>query len=158
MFVVTMPGPAPGVRTDGAIVLTGGKGRVSRGVRVLENGWTKRLLVSGVDPSVKRGEFAQANGVPGRWLACCITLGQKATNTVSNADEAADWIRSRDMRTIRLITSNWHMRRARLELEAELGDDASIVTDGVPDAPSLKRIVREYHKYLLRRFSVLIGK
>ncbi len=158
LFVVAMPGPAPGVRTDGAIVLTGGRGRVSRGVDVLEHGWTRKLLVSGVDPSVKRDEFALANKVPSRWLACCITLGQKATNTVSNADEAATWIRAREMRTVRLITSSWHMRRARLELQAVIGDEASIVTDGVPDTPSLGRIITEYHKYLLRRFSVLIGK
>jgi uncharacterized SAM-binding protein YcdF (DUF218 family) len=157
-FVLAMPGPAPGVRTDGAIVLTGGAGRVARGVEVLRKDWSPALLVSGVDRSVRRPEFQQANRVPGRLMTCCITLGQDAVNTVSNADEAADWIRARNFRTVRLITSNWHMRRARLELEAVIGDEASIVADGVPEAPTLRRIIREYHKYLVRRFWVLAGQ
>lgn len=157
-FAIALPGPADGVRTDGVVVLTGGKGRLQRGISVLQQGWSRTMLVSGVDPVVRPGEFVAANHVPPALLKCCIELGKQATNTVSNADETVGWIRRNKHRTIRLITSDWHMRRARLELETALGDDASIIVDGVRTAPSLSTILLEYNKYLLRRLSIFFGR
>lgn len=157
-FAIALPGPVEGVRTDGVVVLTGGKGRVQRGVKVLERGWSRNLLVSGVDKTVRPGEFVAANRISPRLLKCCIELGKQATNTVSNADETVDWVRRNKFRSIRLITSDWHMRRARLELDKALNGQASIVADGVPTAPSLNTILLEYNKYLLRRVSVLLGQ
>lgn len=156
-FAIALPGPAGKDPTDAIVVLTGGSGRIARGVDVLEKGWSRAMLVSGVDRQVRPEEFAAANAVPARLMRCCIRLGKEATNTVSNADEAADWVRARGFKSIRLITSDWHMRRARLELDGALHGDARIVSDGVKTAPGLNVIVLEYHKYLLRRASTLFG-
>ena len=157
-FAIALPGPAGGVRTDGVVVLTGGTGRLQRGISVLLQGWSRNLLVSGVDRVVKPGEFVAANDVPPALFKCCIILGKKATNTVSNADETVGWIRRNDYRTIRLVTSDWHMRRARLELEEALNGDATIIVDGVSTAPSFGTILLEYNKFLLRRLSILFGR
>jgi uncharacterized SAM-binding protein YcdF (DUF218 family) len=156
-FAVALPGPAGSIHTDGAVVLTGGKGRLARGIDVVQQGWSRHLLVSGVDRMVKPAEFLAANHVPSALLTCCIELGKQATNTVSNADETASWIRRNHYRSVRLITTDWHMRRARLELDDALRGDASIVTDGVPSAPGLGVIILEYHKYIIRRVSLLFG-
>jgi DUF218 domain len=156
-FALALPGPIEGVRTDGVVVLTGGKGRLARGIEVLDQKWSPKLLVSGVDKSVKPGEFLAINRVSPGLLKCCIELGKRATDTVSNAQETANWISRNDMRSVRLITSDWHMRRARLELEDILPDGTSVVADGVRTAPTLRTIILEYHKFLLRRFSIAFG-
>jgi uncharacterized SAM-binding protein YcdF (DUF218 family) len=156
-FALTLPGPLDGVRTDGIVVLTGGRGRLARGLVALDKGWSTKMLVSGVDKSVKPGEFIEINKVPANLLKCCIELGQRATDTVTNGQESANWIRTNNFRSVRLITSDWHMRRARLELEGALNGRASIVSDGVRTAPALRVIMLEYHKYVLRRLSILFG-
>jgi uncharacterized SAM-binding protein YcdF (DUF218 family) len=156
-FTLALPGPGDAVRTDGVVVLTGGTGRLARGLEVLEKRWSRKLLVSGVDQIVRPGEFAAINKVPENLIKCCIELGKRATDTVSNADETAAWIARNNFRSVRLITSDWHMRRARLELETELDGKASIVSDAVRTTPSLRLIVVEYHKFLLRRISTLLG-
>ncbi len=156
-FAVALPGPSGDVKTDGIVVLTGGAGRLARGVKVLNQGYSRAMLVSGVDRSVRPGEFQLANAVAPALLRCCIQLGKQATDTVSNARETADWAKLKGYRSIRLVTSDWHMRRARLELEQVLDPGISIVADGVPTTPSLDTILLEYHKYLLRRVSILLG-
>ncbi len=156
-FAVALPGPSSDVKTDGIVVLTGGAGRLARGVQVLNQGYSRTMLVSGVDRSVRPGEFQLANSVAPALLRCCIQLGKQATDTVSNAKETAEWVKRNHHRSIRLVTSDWHMRRARLELEQVVDNSVSIVADGVPTTPSLETILLEYHKYLLRRVSILLG-
>jgi uncharacterized SAM-binding protein YcdF (DUF218 family) len=157
-FALALPGPAGSERTDGVLVLTGGKGRFARGVEVLKKGYSRRLLVSGVDRSVRKDEFILAQRVSPQLFACCIELGKQATNTVSNAEEAAEWLARNKFRSVRLITTDWHMRRARLELEDALDGRATVLADGVRSTPSFTVMMVEYHKYLLRRFSLLIGQ
>ena len=156
-FAVALPGPAADIRTDGVVVLTGGAGRLARGVKILNQGLSRKMLVSGVDRIVQPGEFRLANQVAPALLRCCIELGKQATDTVSNATETQNWVKRNQYRSIRLVTSDWHMRRARLELEQVLDESVIIVADGVPTTPSLAMIVLEYHKYLLRRVSILLG-
>jgi uncharacterized SAM-binding protein YcdF (DUF218 family) len=49
---------------------------------------------------------------------------------------------------VRLVTSDWHMRRSALELERALPEDVAIVRDAVPTEPSLRILFLEYHKLL----------
>ncbi len=155
-FAVTLPGPSTMAKTDGIVVLTGGAGRFQRGLDMLAKGRAERLLVSGVDPIVKRREFIEAQHVPPKLFHCCIDLDKEAFDTVTNAEEAAQWIRARKYKTIRLVTTDWHMPRARFEFTHVLGREVAIYTDGVPSHPGLIILVREYNKLLLRRISVLI--
>ena len=156
-FAVFLPGPAEPVRTDAIIVLTGGPGRMRHAIDVLEAKQADRLLVSGVDRSVKRGEFEVAQNVPAHLSACCIDLGKDAVDTVTNARESAAWIRKHEFRTVRLVTTDWHMRRARFELQRALGDDATVIGDAVKSAPGMATLIREYNKFVARRIAVLMG-
>lgn len=156
-FAVFLPGPADPVRTDAIIVLTGAPGRLSHGLHLLETKQADRLLVSGVDRSVKRSEFDLAQNVPASLSACCIDLGKDAVDTVTNAREAAAWTRKHKFRTVRLVTTDWHMRRARFELERTLDGDASVVGDAVKSEPGMSMLVKEYNKLIARHISVLFG-
>lgn len=155
-FAIALPQPAGTTRTDAVVVLTGAPGRIDRGLEVLRNKWSRRLFVSGVDSEVKRGEFAAQHKVEDRLMQCCVVLGLKAVDTRSNGLETARWVARNDIRSIRLVTTDWHMRRARLELERALPDNVTIVSDGVPSRPTLRTLFKEYHKLLARWISTII--
>ncbi len=150
LFAVTLPQPAGEERTDGVVVLTGGAGRIERGLEAVKRGWSRRLLVSGVDRSVKPHEFALQYRVRPSRMACCVTLGYQAMDTQSNALETAEWLRRQRVESVRLVTSDWHMRRARLELDRMAPPGVTIVADAVRTRPSFSTLFREYNKYLAR--------
>lgn len=151
-FVVALPPPAAqGMVTDAVIVPTGGPGRIARGLAVLHSGEAKRMLVSGVDPEVRPQEFAAEFGVSPREIACCITLGFAAVDTRSNAAETAKWVAQNEIRSLRLVTTDWHMRRAAGELDRTLPSYVTVIRDAVPSQPNLKTLFLEYHKLIASR-------
>jgi uncharacterized SAM-binding protein YcdF (DUF218 family) len=153
-FTLGKPASADAPATDAAIVLTGGPGRIEHAIEVVRDHQAKRLLVDGVDPSVTKADLARR--IPGSrpWLACCVDLGSESVDTRSNAEEAGRWLAGHDYRSVRLITSDWHMRRARYEFEKVLGRKYELITDAVRTEPSFLTLFGEYNKYLLRRLAV----
>lgn len=157
-FVLAVPGPLGGnVRTDGIVVLTGGPGRVARGIELMQAKSAKRMLISGVDPSVRPVELAVEYRVPKELFDCCVDLGREAVDTRSNAEETAAWIRRNRYKSVRLVTAADHMRRAQLELEARVGNEVEIVPDGVSVDRPLRPMLREFAKYALRRAATVVG-
>jgi uncharacterized SAM-binding protein YcdF (DUF218 family) len=155
-FTLGKPAPANAETTDAAIVLTGGPGRIEHAIDVLKAHKAKRLLVAGVDPSVTKPDLVRR--IPGsrKWIACCVDLGSESVDTRSNAEEAGRWLARQDYQSVRLITSDWHMRRARYEFQRALGSKYELVTDAVRTEPSLVTLFGEYNKYLLRRLAVWV--
>ena len=157
LFASAMPSPASEeARTDGIIVLTGGPGRLARGIRILQTEKADRLLISGVDSRVSSRAIERHYHVPHALMAR-VDLGHGAVDTRTNADEAAAWIAGHNYHSFRLVTADWHMRRARLELALVLPRDVRILPDGVRGEPGLTAFVREYNKYLLRRAAMVAG-
>ena len=156
-FALLLPLPAAPQKTDAIVVLTGGPGRIDRGLEMLEKGEAKRLLISGVAREVKPRELAAEYKRPQKLFDCCIALGFEAEDTRSNATEVAAWVARRNYQSIRLITTDWHMRRAQYELGRALGDKVIILPDAVRSHPSLATLFREYHKYLAGLAGGLLG-
>jgi len=153
-FTLGRPAAADAPATDAAIVLTGGPGRIEHAIEVVKDHRARRLLVAGVDPSVTKPDLARR--IPGSrsWLACCVDLGSESVDTRSNAEEAGRWLSRHNYKSVRLITSDWHMRRARYEFEKALGGKYELITDAVRTEPSFLTLFGEYNKYLLRRLAV----
>jgi len=147
-FAIALPQPAGDVQTDAVIVPTGGAGRIPRGLEVIDRGLAQNLLVTGVDPEVKPAEFAAEFEVPRRQMRCCVTLGYAAVDTRGNAAETANWVRERKVKSLRLVTTDWHMRRAVVELERALPGNVTVLRDAVPSQPNLSTLFLEYHKLL----------
>lgn len=157
-FAIALPQPLGERRvTDAVIVLTGGAGRIPRGLEVLEQGLARQLLVTGVDPEVKPEEFAAEFGVPQARMACCVTLGATAVDTRGNAAETAAWMKQRRITSLRLVTTDWHMRRAAAEFDRALPEGIEVVRDAVPSHPDLETLFLEYHKLLARWAQGLLG-
>ncbi len=155
-FMLSLGKPLEGRKTDAIVVLTGGSGRIDRGLAVLRAGDAKRMLVSGVDPDVRPGEFSAQYKIDRRLFASSIDLGWQAVDTRSNADETRKWVVRHKYKSVRLVTSDWHMPRAKLELSHQLpGED--VAGDAVRSQPGFAMLFREYHKYLVRRVALLIG-
>jgi uncharacterized SAM-binding protein YcdF (DUF218 family) len=158
VFAVGLPRPAGDEqRTDGIVVLTGGAGRLERGLKLLELGQGKRLLVSGVERTVRPVELAERYDVSMELFDCCIDLGRESVDTRSNAEETIRWLRRHEFKTVRLVTTDWHMPRALFELEHRSGPEFSVIGDAVASRPNFRQLFTEYNKYLLRRAAALIG-
>jgi uncharacterized SAM-binding protein YcdF (DUF218 family) len=153
-FTLGKPAPAAAAPTDAAVVLTGGKGRLEHGISVLSQHKASRLLVAGADPSVTKRDIARRLGGNQNLINCCVDLGSESVDTRSNAEEAGRWLAKHHFHSVRLITSDWHMRRARYEFEKVLGSRFRLETDGVRSEPSFLTLFGEYNKYVLRRVAV----
>jgi uncharacterized SAM-binding protein YcdF (DUF218 family) len=143
--------------TDAIVVLTGGRLRVETALDLLGAGRAQKLFVSGVNPRVDRFELLRADGRPGE-DANRVAIGHEAGNTFGNARETAAWMQQEGYRSLRLVTSWYHMRRSLLEF-ARAMPDVQIVPEPVfasmsEPAPWSERIglalltVGEYDKFL----------
>lgn len=157
LFVIAMPASLGDVKTDGIVVLTGSPGRIDHGIALLEKHEAQRMLISGVAPQVRPVELAREYRASPALFACCIDLGHEAVDTRSNAEETAAWVKHHQYRSIRLVTSNWHMARARLELANALGDDVTVLADPVQNSPRFGALFTEYNKLLVRRVALWFG-
>jgi uncharacterized SAM-binding protein YcdF (DUF218 family) len=152
-----LPRPADDRTTDAIVVLTGGANRIERGLDLLQHQRAHRMLISGVARTVRPVELAVRYPQQAALFTCCIDLGRESVDTRSNAEEVARWMNKRKFHSVRLVTTDWHMPRARFELSRQLGDKAEVVGDAVESNPSFRQLFTEYNKYLLRRAAVLVG-
>ncbi len=107
--------------TDAIIVLTGGGMRIDTGLDLLSSGFSGQLFITGVHVGVHIDEILASWPEKDKFSECCITLGYKARTTIENAQETKSWALDKDIKSIRLVTSAYHMKRSLLEFENELG-------------------------------------
>ncbi len=148
LFATTLPQPVPLSQTDAIVVPTGSGGRIERGLDMLQQGAAEQMLVTGVDVAVQPGEFQSEYNVPARQMECCVELGFSALDTRGNARETAEWMEAQGYTSLRLVTADWHMRRAAVELEDQLPVNIAIIRDAVRSEASLYTLFVEYHKFM----------
>jgi uncharacterized SAM-binding protein YcdF (DUF218 family) len=157
VFMLALPGPLSPNTTDAIVVPTGAAGRIDRGLALLRARQARRMLITGVAPGVRKVDLARAYRVPSAVLACCVDLGGEAVDTRTNAREAAAWLRDHRYRSVRLVTSDWHVLRADMELRAAVDRGTVVLGDGVASTPRFATLVNEYNKLLLRRLALWFG-
>ncbi|MAP94407.1 MAG: hypothetical protein CMK07_05590 [Ponticaulis sp.] len=110
-------------QADAVIALTGGGGsRIETALSILQAGSGKRLLVSGVHPSVNVETMIRAAGGTQAMYDCCIDFGREADSTEGNAIEAAKWMAENNFHSLVLVTNDYHMPRSRLWFDKKLGN------------------------------------
>jgi len=154
------PAPEP-PHAEGVVVLTGmSSQRIEAGMRLLRQGKAERMLVSGVNRGATRADIQRlARAVAAPLYNCCVDLGFEAEDTVGNARETAQWVRARGYDDLIVVTADYHMPRALLELRSALPDTTLIpypVATNELDARSwwrnqheARRLMVEYTKYLI---------
>jgi hypothetical protein len=89
IFATSLPQtPKTMKRADGIVALTGGGARLDAAESLLESGFGKRLLVSGVNAGTTKNDLHQLAHAGPRF-DCCADLGFVAANTRGNAAETA---------------------------------------------------------------------
>lgn len=152
----------PTQETDAIVVLTGGNFRIKTGLTLFSSGLSKNLLITGVYKSATEEDIL-ANAPDGVKIPdCCITLGYLATTTLENALETKEWINGKDIKTIRLVTSSYHLARSYIEFRAAL-KDVELILHPVEETDyklSDKRFwlltLDEYNKILFRSFILML--
>ena len=145
-------------RADGIVVLTGGADRIVTGLRLLQRGHARVMLISGVGHGAALGELLHGTGIDPAPLASRITLGRDATSTAGNADETAAWVEAQDLHSLLVVTASYHMQRALTELQRSLPGVRLLPVPVLPPAlrrggtllhlATLRLLAGEYTKFL----------
>jgi uncharacterized SAM-binding protein YcdF (DUF218 family) len=151
------PQPAQGI-----VALTGANSgdRLSAAMGLLEDDYGRRMLVSGVDRKATREDIRHVSRAVRRLYECCVDLGFTAADTVGNARETLAWAQAMRYRSLIVVTADFHMPRAMLELNAVLKPAGITAQSYAVPTRALKRrdwwrnpaaarlMVVEYCKYL----------
>lgn len=152
------------LKADAIVVLTGGKGRVEEGVRLFRDSRAEFLFFVGVDPSVIKSDLYRPR--PGDPSADNVILEKSSRNTLENSIFGRDLLMRSGVRSILLITSRYHLKRASILFRNSLPADIAIIPYPV-DTVNLKEswwnhggsfqlLFREFYKYcMLRMFFML---
>ena len=126
-------------------------------VKLLNDGLGDKLFISGVaketslDDLSRRGDLSIQSKRE-------ITLDKRSTNTVENAIEAAEWIRQNKIKSIRLVTSNYHILRSEQEFRAQKNDlkiilhpvySENVSPQWWKNLGSFALVASEYNKFLV---------
>ena len=108
---------------QGVVALTGGAERIADAVDLLATGHADKLLITGVNQATSGMQIARQAPRFRPLSDCCIELGYEALNTAGNALETRRWARAHGIdRSLIVVTSNYHMPRALLEMARALPD------------------------------------
>ena len=142
--------------TDALIVLTGGRHRITTAAKLYNRNLADKMFISGVNKTVSLHEIEERNNIE-FYNKNQVYLGRQARNTIGNAQESIAWIMANNIRSIRLVTSNYHIPRSLLEFKTLL-PDLQIIVYPVYSEKVLKKwwkswrtfvlISTEYNKYL----------
>src|SRR5580693_8341714 len=157
----------PSRAADGIVVLTGGSSRVSDAMELLAAGYGKRLLISGVHPTNDASDISRSLPDNQSLLSCCVDLDRSAVNTRSNAAETRRWAHERGFTSLIVVTSNYHMPRAIVELTHAMPDirliPFAVVGEKWRDEPwwtsgaTVRLLLSEYVKYVAAEVRVRLA-
>ncbi len=147
-------------KLDAIVVLTGGSNRINSGFDLLEKNMGKKLFISGVYRGVDAKELLS------RWkkdpkkniLDVDVELGFEAYNTKQNAKETITWLKKEKIKSIYLVTSNYHIKRSLIEFKKRAPKITIIPYPIKPNNFDLNKwwensrtaslIIKEYNKYI----------
>jgi len=146
-------------KADAIVVLTGSAFRIADALELLAAGHGKRLLITGVYPDTKLMEIARMTPQFEKWFACCVDLDHVAVDTIGNAVETKRWARGQGVKSLIIVTSDFHLPRALAEISHELPDVTLVPFPVVSDRvrvetwwsnPATARLLFwEYLKYMV---------
>lgn len=130
---------------ENIVVLTGGENRIVRALDSIDTLQTKNIFISGV---YKKSRLKDIIGNRKISDNICFILGKKAKNTQGNASEITEWTQKNNIKTILLVTSDYHMRRSIIEFKFA---DYNLETIPYPSKSKFNyrfiiNCIKEFHK------------
>ncbi len=161
LFYRSIPASPPNAATttDAIVVLTGGSGRLDKGLDLLAENRARKLFVSGVYRGVDVARLLEISRRAPEDFICCVTVGHSAVSTSGNATETAAWIERNGFRSLSLVTANYHMPRSMLEFRRAMPEIVIVPHPVFPERFKRERwwawpgsaslVVTEYTKFIL---------
>jgi uncharacterized SAM-binding protein YcdF (DUF218 family) len=119
-------------KADGIVVLTGPHRRIEAGIKLLNDGYGRRLLISGVNRRTSRRDVFRTLPPGQPAPPCCVDFGYEAQDTIGNADETRAWVQRHGFTRLIVVTASYHMPRSLNELSRALPDVELIPHPVVP--------------------------
>jgi uncharacterized SAM-binding protein YcdF (DUF218 family) len=124
-------------KTDAIVVVSGGDtdARITEGVKLYQQKWAPKLIFSGaaasgdVSNALAMKRIAVTSGIP----ADDILIEEDSKTTAENADFTTKVIQDNEIKSIILVTSPYHQRRAYTQFRASLGKDFVILNHSAKD-------------------------
>ncbi len=110
------------------VVLTGGKGRINRGIELFKNNHGDYLFISGV---FKESEIEIRDEINNQLVnkKCCVIYDNNAKNTKQNAMEVSKWLgQNQNIKRIILVSSYYHLPRSYLIFNKIISDREIFLT------------------------------
>ena len=104
------------------IVLTGGKGRIDKGIELFDENYGEYLFISGV---FKESELELIDDINKQRVNdnCCVIYDKKATNTKENALEVERWLsENSNIERLILVSSYYHLPRSYIIFNKAISD------------------------------------
>lgn len=113
---VLLAQPTKPAKADAIVVLTGGSGRLDQAILLLNQGYGRKLYISGVHPNFTSKDLEKKLSLTRETITCCVEMDSEALNTAANASQTAQWAASHGFDRLILVTSAYHMPRTLLEM------------------------------------------
>ena len=104
---------------DGIVALTGGASRIVDAMELMAVKRAQRLLISGANRSTNAVEITRLHPEFATIVRCCVDF-DRSLNTLGNAIETRKWAEKRNIRSLIVVTSGYHMPRATAEIAHQL--------------------------------------
>jgi len=143
---------------DAIVVLTGGKSRIETGLYLLGAKRGKRMLISGVHRDTGIEAISARYSENTKLFSCCIDIDRLAMNTAQNGRQTAKWAKSLGIRSLIVVTSDYHMPRSLFEMSRSMpdvllipyaaGGENSTTRAVVGDPDHIRNVIIEYFKIM----------
>ena len=112
-------------KADAIVVISGGdtSARTAEAIRLYQDGWASRIIVSGAaadESGPSNAEAMRQQAIDAGISDLAILVEGHSETTKQNALEVATIIEQNSIQDIILVTSGYHMRRASLEFSASV--------------------------------------
>lgn len=123
-------------KADAIVAISGGDtaARTKGAIELYRNGWADTLVFSGAaldksGPSnaASMREIALSSGVPGQ----DILIEELSETTRQNAVQTRSVLEEQGIKSIILVTSGYHQRRAGLEFERQFGESIEVINSPI---------------------------
>ena len=147
---------------DSIVVLTGDKFRISKGMEILSNGIGEKLLLSGVNKNIKLTNIMNEFPKYKNFFDCCVEIENISSNTFENSRETFLWLEKNKYNSVLIVSSDYHMPRAKLEFEKFLNTKNTYYhpvnsNNNLMAIGKIKKLFLEYVKYMRTYISLAIG-
>ena len=144
---------------DAAVVLTGDKYRINKGLELIKEDIVNKLLISGVNKDINKNQIEKQYINFKELFNCCIEIENKSRNTFENARESYLWMKNNNFKSLIIISSSYHLPRTKLEFSRFIKEENIffLSSDNFLKNISFKKLFIEYIKYIRTNLSLIIS-